>query len=668
MKKEFRDPVHGDIEFDEFELAMINTPQFQRMRGIRQLGLAHLVYPSAQHSRFEHSLGVAHMSDRIIRAIEKNGGKVEDSERRFTRALALTHDIGHIPFGHTLEDERPVFGKEHHHDCEIRLAMFLRGTELGNTLAALGKDIGRKELAEDLIRVMKHTHEESELDKPNPAAREKLFANIVGNTICADLLDYLKRDPYFTGIQHRYDDRIIGAFKVEGDTIYLDLDERGHLRRSVLSEILHLLRLRYTLGERVYYYPTKSAGSAMISKAVELSGLTHASLAPLRDEELLYILENATSVGHVGSEKIRNPDVVARLVKNIRTRQLHVPAYSISREHAGHNLENLVRQYHDFSNIGERQRVEEMLAQCVGARTGDVIVYCPDEKMASKAAMVNVRWPKDARLQPLQDLSEEALGIDDATIREEISQLKHKHQALWQFTVFVDPELLVKQRDLSTHCQSVFHNIANCSPTYTESPLQALRERQMLAAFLNDANLETIDRNACRELLKGDRSQNEHVLAPDEVCLRLPRLAAVLRAEPAPATADKGEPWQTIPADTGRQADSTAPDVPTFGSWFRSTKVRLTHPEMRRQFDKSRSRLRTRIEPLSAQDRSRFYRAFDERYVQPSAKILAGEFKGNKGDDVVRAVDELLGELRIPRVEQAGSGTRSLLDVEETSE
>ena len=140
-KKEFRDAVHGDIEFDNFECDVINTPEFQRMRGIRQLGLGHLVYPSAQHSRFEHSMGVAHMATRIVEAVRRNNGAqiISEQEHSFIRALALIHDIGHIPFGHTLEDERPIYTKADHHDCERRLSLFLRNTELGKALRLWGR-------------------------------------------------------------------------------------------------------------------------------------------------------------------------------------------------------------------------------------------------------------------------------------------------------------------------------------------------------------------------------------------------------------------------------------------------------------------------------------------------------------------------------------------------
>ncbi len=232
------------------------------------------------------------MASRIVQAVRKNCGNeaITEEELRFARALALIHDVGHIPFGHTLEDERPIFDKEHHHDDEPRLRLFLRNTELANALLTLGRDIGHDDLPNDLIRVMGRTHEN---DAHQPLTRrEELIANIVGNTICADLLDYLKRDPYFAGIRHTYDERVISAFEVADSKIYLNLQDGNQLRHGDLSEILHLLRLRYTLGERVYYHPTKAAASAMISKAVEMSSLPHDALACLRDEELLYVLEN----------------------------------------------------------------------------------------------------------------------------------------------------------------------------------------------------------------------------------------------------------------------------------------------------------------------------------------------------------------------------------------
>lgn len=521
--KEIRDAVHGDVDFDSPELDVINTPQFQRMRGIRQLGLAHLVYPSAQHSRFEHSLGVVHMAERIVQAVHKNGGEIDENERRFVRALALTHDIGHIPFGHTLEDERPVFGKDEHHDHERRLDLFFKETELGNALNALGANISHANLVEDLIRVMKRTHEEEETGKSTLTPREELFAAIVGNTICADLLDYLKRDPYFTGLQHRYDDRIVAAFKIDGDQIYLDLDDRGRLKRSIVSEILHLLRLRYTLGERVYYHLTKSAASAMISKAVELSGLSHRAIAPLRDEELLFALETSAPKDCVGGETVHNVEQVRRLVKGIRTRKLYVPVYTITLEAAGHNRDGLVSRYHDYSNLRERRKAEETLARRIGASPEQVIIYCPDKGMSTKAAMVKVRWPKDNRLLPLQELCEKEVGIEDDTIREEISQLKRKHTALWQMNVFLDPDCLDRASMLSAHCQAEFYNIPNTIPDYADAPIQAIRYKLILEAMTRYPEPDKLDVAACGQLMTSEFFDRKDAWTVEEMSKLLPR-------------------------------------------------------------------------------------------------------------------------------------------------
>src|SRR5436190_17404352 len=92
------------------EVELMDTPEFQRLRGIKQLGTAYLVFPSAVHTRFEHSLGTSWMAHRMIEAIRRTHGVSEISadDEALVRVAALLHDITHIPFGHTLEDERRV--------------------------------------------------------------------------------------------------------------------------------------------------------------------------------------------------------------------------------------------------------------------------------------------------------------------------------------------------------------------------------------------------------------------------------------------------------------------------------------------------------------------------------------------------------------------------------
>ncbi|MDY6779179.1 MAG: HD domain-containing protein, partial [Halobacteria archaeon] len=98
-KKTIKDAVHDHIEVGGFALYLLDTPEMQRLRHIRQLGTAYLVYPSANHTRFEHSLGVYHLAEQALRNLG-----VEGRERDEVRAAALLHDIGHTPFSHNIED------------------------------------------------------------------------------------------------------------------------------------------------------------------------------------------------------------------------------------------------------------------------------------------------------------------------------------------------------------------------------------------------------------------------------------------------------------------------------------------------------------------------------------------------------------------------------------
>src|SRR5438128_870003 len=114
--KVIRDNVHGDIEFYPEEMRLLHTEEFERLHGCRQLGLSHLIYPGAKHSRFEHVLGVMHVATKIAKRMRKQGHffqKENDGDRlmRILRFSALLHDMGHVPFGHTLEDEMPIIAK-----------------------------------------------------------------------------------------------------------------------------------------------------------------------------------------------------------------------------------------------------------------------------------------------------------------------------------------------------------------------------------------------------------------------------------------------------------------------------------------------------------------------------------------------------------------------------
>ena len=240
-----RDAVHGDLEFTEAERRVMDTPQFQRLRGVRQTGTAYLVYPGCLHTRFEHSLGTSSVARRIVAALRKTGFAISDRDEAIVAMAALVHDVSHLPFGHTFEDERKLFPR---HDTADRLSYFLGTGELGEAIEASG-------FGDDVIRLL-----------TEDAFETPWMQQIISSTIDADLLDYLRRDAYFAGLRQDYDDRIFSTFVVEDNRLAVDTT-----RMSTRTEILHLLRLRYFLTERVYFHHAKVVSGAMIAKAVELA-------------------------------------------------------------------------------------------------------------------------------------------------------------------------------------------------------------------------------------------------------------------------------------------------------------------------------------------------------------------------------------------------------------
>ena len=261
-RKLIRDAVHGDIEMSPLEVELMDTPEFQRMRGIKQLGTACLVFPSAVHTRFEHSLGTSWMAHRMIESIRRSE-TISAEDENLIRVSALLHEITHIPFGHTLEDERRVLPR--HDKDEEHVDYFLRLSKVGDILK-------REGLQDAVIRTIN--------------GNQGYASDIVGGAISADLLDYLRRDTYFCGLSQYYDPRIFESFTLDNGRLVMNLEKNGRLRLDALSELVNLLRIRYTLSERVYYHHTKIASGAMISKAVELAlreGLTVKELCMLAD-------------------------------------------------------------------------------------------------------------------------------------------------------------------------------------------------------------------------------------------------------------------------------------------------------------------------------------------------------------------------------------------------
>ena len=403
--KKIRDAVHGDIRLNDVELSVIDTPQMQRLRGIKQLGAAYHVYPSAQHTRFEHSLGTCWLAKQIVSRVESTGAfRFDQVEKQGIFLASLVHDVTHIPFGHTFEDERKLLAR---HDRSLeRYRCFFEGTELGEALA--GSEAGR--LALDIVR-----------PDWTPPPEKAYLRQIVSGTICADLLDYLKRDNYFCGLSQQYDQRVLDYFAVADGEIVLDLQHHGLFRHDALSEITNLLRIRYVLSERVYYHHAKIACGVMISKAIEratAAGLREAELCELTDDALIHHL----------LERYGSDEGLRELVRALNGRQLFKRCYMLSRGTGDEAVGEMVRKCH--LNEGDaRGAAEREIARLLGAQPHEVALYCAPEEMALKEADVPVMLGggRSAKLS----------GLSSA----EIQVLKDKHRGLWRSYVFVSRRL-----------------------------------------------------------------------------------------------------------------------------------------------------------------------------------------------------------------------------------
>lgn len=240
---EIVDPIHDFIRIYEPELKVIDTPIFQRLRRIRQLAGAHLVYPSAQHSRFEHSLGVMHLAGQAALVL-KDKGFLDSSDVANLRLAGLLHDIGHGPFSHLFEEVLERKKKTSHEEIGKKLIL---KTEIGDSLVKYGFD--KKFLSELAFGNSKY-----------PFMNE-----IISGGLSADIMDYLPRDGYFTGAEHAKIDfkRIIQSLDVHEKKLSLD--------RSALYSFESMMISRYQMFKAVYFHKTVRSAEVMLLESMSLA-------------------------------------------------------------------------------------------------------------------------------------------------------------------------------------------------------------------------------------------------------------------------------------------------------------------------------------------------------------------------------------------------------------
>ena len=335
MKKtylEITDPINDFILLNETERQIIDTPVFQRLRRIKQLSGAHLTYPGAQHTRFEHSLGVMHIASMAGVSLQSKG-MMTNNDLKNLRLAALLHDIGHGPFSHLFEEVLQRKKKKSHE--QIGKEIILK-TEIGDILTKNGFD---KKLIHNLA-----------------VGEGKLqFMNeIVSGALSADMMDYLLRDGYFTGAEHA---------KIDHNRITYSLDvykKKLALDSSALVNFETMMISRFQMFKAVYFHKTVRAGEVMLLEAMTLA-----------DDEL-----GLTSLTLEDYVKQTDESIMTLLLSIPETRKELVDAKKIAIDYQNRKLFKCVFEKTLSSNLGTKtmQELKNRIIRKAKINTGQVFL------------------------------------------------------------------------------------------------------------------------------------------------------------------------------------------------------------------------------------------------------------------------------------------------------
>ena len=397
-----RDPLWNNIRLDTLALALVDTGAMQRLRYVRQLGLAHLVYPGATHTRFEHALGTYHLARLTLGILQDRGDlrSLPTDEPAVVLAAALLHDIGHYPFAHALEE----IGAPHHED--VGRALITSG-DVAELLA--------RHIAPDApVRVAALVRAES--NSP--------LQGLVSGSLDLDKIEYLKRDAHMCGVPYgEIDvDRLINSLAL------VRLDAGGRARTVVgitekgLSALESLLFAKYQMYRNVYWHHAVRSATAMykrtVGSALASGALDVNRLPSFTDEQLLqHLAEVAPS----------------EMLTRLRQRRLYKRAFECPAAELPDDAGEWIASDHVRTEAAERD-----LALELGLGDGEVLLDYPE-----KTQMLDLDLPVQLRSGAVSRLTSE--GLPGVIHLPELSEQLYK-SARWLRVFTAQPAAISKQR------------------------------------------------------------------------------------------------------------------------------------------------------------------------------------------------------------------------------
>jgi HD superfamily phosphohydrolase len=323
---QIQDAIHGYIGLNDLEEAVLDTPEMQRLRRVRQLGFSNLVYPSATHTRFEHSLGAMHLADMFASSMQLGEGRAQE-----LRLAALLHDLGHGPFSHVTDD---IF-----HDHGMSHEAFSKRKIQNSRIADLLHDHGI------------HPNRVTKLIDGNGR-----LGSIVAGHIDVDRMDYLMRDAHYTGVAYGTIDAetIIRAARIEEQELVFD--------RKYLNALESLLTARYLMMPTVYLHQASRGAAMLFHEAFRLLEQE----TDIGADELAY-MDDMEIVG-----RMRRSDTAAPLIERLLDRRLYKVATTLP--DAERSADSIRDELCDATGLTREEILVDTL-QMAKTRTYDVPVH-----------------------------------------------------------------------------------------------------------------------------------------------------------------------------------------------------------------------------------------------------------------------------------------------------
>lgn len=400
--KIIHDTVFGSIKLQGLFLDLLETPEIQRLHGINQLGLAYLVFPGANHTRLEHSIGTCFIAGRLADSIG-----LDEEEKKLVMAAAMLHDVGHSPYSHTLEIAIHSDLQQDHMDItrdiilgERRILYDDDGIKTRRYIPELLEDHGLK--PSDVARLISGQVKDEDIRKIEdyPTHRNQKFFNdkrylsqMIHGSIDSDQIDYLLRDSFYTGVAHGTidTDRLIQTMEIFNNDLVVN--KRG------VPAVEGMLVARALMYTSVYFHKTVRIAELMMARAVELMDEPLGEVHEMVDSELMGKLKQ-----HGGFQR--------EIALALKYRRLFKRVLTLTKGKASDSEEKVIKSLREPK---KRRKMEEEICKKARVPNGNVIIDVPERELMISEPRIratNVKILDGSKLSALSRYSPLARALE----------------------------------------------------------------------------------------------------------------------------------------------------------------------------------------------------------------------------------------------------------------